>query len=138
VDLRPYPLVLDAAEDITRGGATISWSGDVDADVSHLELWLAEDASTVSIRLAPDAVRTDVLLRPSTSYRAWIVAIDAAGQATPSNEIAFLSAAAPADNGLGPVGASQAEGPTWVVVAIAILVGVLGYAVGFLRGRKSE
>jgi hypothetical protein len=138
VDLRPHPLVLDAAEDITHGGATISWSGDVDADVSHLELWLAEDASTVSVRLAPGAVRTDVLLRPSTSYRAWIVAVDAAGQATPSNEIAFMSAAAPADNGLGPVGASGAEGLTWVVVTVAILVGVLGYAVGFLRGRKGD
>jgi hypothetical protein len=138
VDLRPHPFVLNAADAITHGGATISWSGDVDADVSHLELWLAEDAGNVSVHLARDAVQTDVLLRPSTSYRAWIVTVDAAGQATPSNEIAFTSAATPAGTGLAPGGASGAEGLTWVVVAIAILVGLLGYAAGFLRGRKGD
>lgn len=136
VDLWPHPLVLHDAEEIGSDSATLSWSGAVDGDVDHLELWLVEDSRNVSIRLAPDATQTSVPLRPSTPYRAWIVSVDSADQETASNGVAFESAASTIT---GPaVGPSGAESLAWALVAVAALLGVVGYAVGRLRGRKDE
>jgi hypothetical protein len=135
VDLRPHPVVLAPAEDIRHDRATLSWSGSVDADVDHLELWLSEERSDMMVRLPASASTSDVLLRPATAYRAWVVAVDASGQRTSSNEVAFESAAAPA--ALGPAG-SLASDLAWTLVALAIFAAFGGYAVGFIRRRKGD
>ena len=137
VDLRPHGLVLGPAEDIRSDGATISWSGTVDADVDHLELWLVDPSGNVTVHLAPTVTRVDVLLRPLTAYQAWIVAVDRAGQATSSNRIAFESLASPVDGG-SSVGGLGTSAFAWTMVALAVLAGIVGYAIGFLRGRKRE
>jgi hypothetical protein len=138
VDLRPHALVLAAAESIGHDRATIVWSGFVDPDVDHLELWLSDGTHNVTVRLPSTAVRTDVLLRPATPYQAWIVAVDSSGQENPSNGIAFDSAAAPGETGSTPLGGLGSPAFAWSMIAVSILLGVIGYALGFLRGRKSE
>lgn len=137
VDLRPHALVLGPAEGTRSDGATLSWSGTVDVDVHHLELWLVDASGNVTVRLSLTATRANVILRPSTAYQAWIVPIDRAGQATPSNRIAFESLAAPVDGG-SSVGGLGTSAFTWTMVALAVLAGIVGYAVGFLRGRRGE
>lgn len=138
VDLRPHALVLAPAEGIRHDQATLTWNGALDADVDHLELWLSDATHNVSVRVAATEVRTDVLLRPATHYRAWIVAVDSSGQGTESNGVEFDSAGAPEGTGSNSVGGLGSSAFAWTLVAIAILLGIVGYAGGFLRGRKSE
>lgn len=137
VDLRPHALVLAPVEAIRHDQATLTWSGAVDPDVDHLELWLSDGTHHVPVRLAPTAIRTDVLLRPATQYEAWIVAVDSSGQGSPSNRIEFESAKAPGETGPTPLGGLGSSAFAWTMVAVAILLGIVGYAWGFLRGRKS-
>jgi hypothetical protein len=136
VDLKPHALVLGPAEAIRPDGATLSWTGTADSDVDHFELWLSEGQSEGMVRLPASASRSEVLLRPATSYRAWIVSVDASGQGTPSNEIAFESAATPA--AAAPLGSLGGSAFTWTMVALAILAGFVGFAVGLLRGRQRD
>lgn len=136
VDLRPHPLALHAAEGIRHDVATVSWSGASDADIDHLELWLVDGTSNVSMRLAPSSERADVVLRPSTEYRVWIVAVDGAAQATPSNGIAFQSSAAPVDRASPPVESLGGTGGMWSAIGLAIVAGVVGYALGIVRRKK--
>jgi hypothetical protein len=136
VDLRPHARVLAPAEGIRSDRASLSWTGTTDSDVDHLELWLSDGPSEGMVRLPPSASRFEVLLRPSTSYRAWIVSVDASGQGSPSNEIVFESAEAPA--AAAPVGSLGGNAFTWTLVALAIFVGLIGYAAGTLHGRKRD
>jgi len=138
VDLRPHPLVLEPAEGIRHDRATLTWIGAVDPDVDHLELWLSDGARNVTVRLAPTTVRTDVLLRPATQYQVWIVIVDSSGQGSPSNGIAFESAAPPGETASTPLGGLGSSALAWTMLVVAILLGIVGYAWGFLRGRKSE
>jgi hypothetical protein len=136
VDLRPHALVLAPAEGIRPDRATLSWSGSTDSDVDHLELWLSDGRSEGMVRLPTSASKADVLLRPATSYRAWIVSVDSSGQGTPSNEVAFESAKAPAT--AAPLASVRGDAVTWALVALAILAAFVGYGVGSLRRRKSD
>src|SRR5205823_3195314 len=113
-----------------------SWTGTADSDVDHLELWLSDGQSDGMVRLPASASRSEVLLRPATSYRAWIVSVDASGQGTPSNEITFESAGTPAAT--APVGFLGGSAFTWTMVALAILAAFVGFAVGLLRRRKGD
>jgi hypothetical protein len=136
VDLKPHALVLAPAEGIRPDGATLSWTGTADPDVDHLELWLSDGQSEGMVRLPASASRSEVLLRPATSYRAWIVSVDVSGQGTPSNEIAFESAGTPTS--VAPVGSLGSNAFTWTMVALAILATFVGFAVGLLRGRQRD
>lgn len=138
MDLRPHPLALDPADGIRHDRATVSWSGAIDADVDHLELWLTDGTSNVSLRLAPTAPAAEVLVRPSTSYRAWIVAVDRSGQGTPSNGLQFESASAPTGGNPSAVGPLTAAPLTWTLIALVGLAGVMGYAFGAFRNRKRD
>lgn len=136
VDLRPHALVLSPPEAIRHDAATITWTGAVDSDTDHLELWLADGEHNVSVRLPPTAIEADVLLRPSTAYQAWIVAVDGGGQTTPSNGIRFDSAAAP--TGGTPTSVQSLASPilTWTLIGMAILAGIVGYGLGFRKRRE--
>jgi len=138
VDLQPHALVLAPAAAIRHDQATFTWKGAVDSDVDHLELWLSDGTHNMTVWLAPNSVGTDVLLRPATSYQAWIVAVDSSGQGNPSNGITFESAAAPGETGSTPLGGLASPAFAWTIAAVAILLGVVGYAWGSIRGRKSE
>lgn len=138
VDLRPHGLALAAAGSVRHDRATLSWSGTVDEDVDHLELWLSDGAHNVSARLGVADTQTDVLLRSATSYQAWIVAVDRSGQATPSNGIAFESLSALGETGSSPLGGLSSPAFGGVMVVVAILVAIMGYTWGFARGRKRE
>lgn len=136
VDLRPHALILAPAEGIRPDGATLSWSGTTDSDVDHLELWLSDGQSDMIVRLPTSAAKSDVLLRPATSYRAWIVTVDASGQGTPSNEISFETTGAPASS--TPVASLGGSALTWTLVVVAILLAIIGYAAGSVRKRKGD
>jgi hypothetical protein len=136
VDLRPGPLVLAPAEDIRHDRATLSWRGSVESDVDRLELWLSDGRSEGMVRLPASASTSEVLLRPTTAYRAWIVSVDSSGQGTPSNEIAFESTAAPAD--APPLASLGGQALTGTLVALAIGLALVGYALGVRRGKKAR
>lgn len=138
VDLRPHALALAPAEGIRHDQATMTWSGLVETDLDHLELWLSDGTNNVVVHLAPAAVRADVLIRPATEYRAWIVAVDSSGQGNPSNEITFTSPAAPGASGSDPLEGLGSSAFGWMMVVVAALLGIAGYVAGSLRGRKSR
>lgn len=134
VDLRPHALLLNAPTAVSYDRATFGWTGTVDSDVDHLELRLTGPSTDVSYVLPATAVRAEVLLRPSTQYVVRIVAIDQAGQAASSEAVEFDSAGAPAP----AVIAQGSPAIMWTLVALAVLLGIVGYATGFLRGGKGD
>jgi hypothetical protein len=51
VDLLPHQLTLGPARDVTYQGATLNWTGTIDSDMDHLELWVAGGGTNVSYRI---------------------------------------------------------------------------------------
>ncbi len=142
VDLLPHRLTLGPARDVTYQGATLNWTGTVDSDVDHLELWVAGGGTNLSYRVADRVVSSmSVPLRASTDYRAWIVAEDASGQAVASPVVGFRTLAVPA-----PTGTTPSPPPVYtetqaniVVVGtfafVAVLAALVAYGFGRTRGR---
>lgn len=144
VDLVPHVLSLGTPEDVTHANATLTWSGTVDADVDHLELWVVGGGWNVSYRVDDPAVqRLTISVVPSTAYRVWLRAVDGSGQASTSAAGDFVSASAPPPddgNADGGNGLSPASGDalTIALVALAVLAALVGYGVGLLRGRRRD
>lgn len=137
VDLIPHPLALGSPRDITDSGATLNWTGSVDADVNHLELWVTDGTLNVSYRIAnPHTAKMTVPLKADTSYTAWIVAVDGAGQSSSSAAITFRTASAPTPPPSVDV-VSQANGVlVGTVAAIAAFLVFIAFLLGEVRGRK--
>lgn len=139
VDLLPHRLSLGSARSITYAGASLNWTGTVDADVGHLELWLADQGENVSYRIEdPHATAMNVILRPTTTYTAWIVAVDGSGQETVSRSISFRTLAVPPP--ASPPSPTYTESQANLVVVatflfIAFLAAAVAYGFGRVRGR---
>lgn len=141
VDLLPHPLRIGPAQDVTYRGAALNWTGTIDADMDHLELWVTDGSANVSYRIT-DRVASSmaVPLRAETSYTAWIVAVDGGGQATASNVITFRTLATPSPeptpNPTPTYTESQANAIVVVTFAfIALLAALVAYGFGRMRGR---
>ncbi len=138
VDLLPHPLTLGPARDITHEGANLNWTGTVDADMDHLELWVTDGTTNASYRITDRVVSSmDVALRPSTTYRSWVVQVDAGGQRTSSNVVTFQTLAAPA-----PAETPPPTPPVYtenqanlVVILTFLFIAVLGSLVAYGFGR---
>jgi hypothetical protein len=138
VDLLPHPLALGPATQVTYAGARLSWTGTVEPDEDHLELWIASGQGNVSYGIEdPHTTGLNVDLRAATTYTARIVAVDHAGQESISPAITFRTLSAPP--------AEPSPAPTYtesqanlVVTAtflfIALLAALVGYGFGRLRG----
>ena len=138
VDLRPHALRLDVPAGVAFDRATLSWSGIVDSDIDHLELWLTDGAADVSYRLAAAATAAEVTLRPSTHYDARIVSVDGSGQRAVSPAVGFDTPAGPGSGAAPGVEAQGSAVFAWTMVTLAGLSGVVGFAWGFLRGRRTD
>jgi len=139
VDLIPHPLLLGTPTQVTSSGATLNWTGTVDPDVDHLELWITDGTLNVSYRIAaPQASRLVVPLLADTSYRAWVVAVDGAGQSSSSGIVAFRTAPTPSATPTSPTDVvSQANGVVvGTVAAAAALLVFIAFLLGEVRGRK--
>jgi len=144
VDLLPSPLALGDPEDVTHEGATLRWSGTADADVDHLEVWVAGGGLNASYRL-PDlrASSLRVPLRAEVRYLAWVVVVDRAGQASASNVVAFTTPAAPAPEVPPPPSQESLEARAnaaivGTVVVLAIVAVIVAFALGEIRGRSKR
>ncbi len=139
VDLVPHPLTLGPATRITYGGASLNWTGAVDGDVDHLELWLTTEHTNVSYRIEePRSSSLRVDLQPVTTYTAYIVAVDGSGQETVSAPVTFrtLTVPAPSTPTLPAYTESQANlVVTGTFLFIALLAALIAYGFGRVRGR---
>jgi hypothetical protein len=133
VDMRPSPLALAGPEDLTHDGATFRWNGTLASDVDHLELGL-DDGSGATLYVVWDRAEPSirVTLRPETTYRAWLVVVDRAGQETASDPIEFHTLEPPS-NGVSV----QASGPDGgLLLVVAGLVAIVAFAAGRLSRRR--
>ncbi len=141
VDLVPHPLVLGPASQITSAGAVLNWTGSVDADVDHLELWITDGTLNLSYRIAdPNATSLALPLESETDYRAWIVVVDRSGQSSSSSVVSLRTAAPPSSNPQAPTDVvSQANGVLvgTIAAAAAILV-FIAFLLGEIRGRRKS
>ncbi len=139
VDLLPHALVLGPATSITYGGASLNWTGTVDSDVDHLELWIVDQATNVSYRIEdPGANALNVALRPATDYTAWVIAVDASGQETVSPGISFRTLTVPPPAAPPPPTYTESQANVVVVATflfIALLAALVAYGFGRVRGR---
>ena len=141
VDLLPHPLALGSARDLTDQGANLNWTGTIDADFDHLELWVTDGATNVSYRIADRvASSVSVPLRAETTYHAWIVAADRGGQETVSNGITFRTLATPPPEPAPSPPRTYTEDQANVIViltfaSIAVLACLVGYGLGRTRGQ---
>lgn len=143
VDLLPHPLTLGPAHAITYKAASLNWTGTVDSDLDHLELWVTDGTTNVSYRITDRVASSmDLPLRPETTYHAWIVQVDGSGQRMTSNVITFTTLATPAP----PADTTPPETPIYtenqanlVVILtfafIATLGSLVAYGFGRTRGR---
>ena len=144
VDLVPRALQLVGVEAITHEAATVTWSGVVDADVIRLELLVEGGGWNVTYRIEdPSSASLRISVIPETAYVVRIVVVDEAGQRSTSSALAFTSLEAPevppTDGETdGTVSGRQVDAMIGVLVALAALAAVVGYGIGFLRGRRSE
>ncbi len=139
VDLLPHPLVLGAASDVTSTGAVLNWTGSVDPDVDHLDLWVTDGTLNRSYRIAdPATSRLRIPLEADTAYRAWIVAVDRSGQSSASAVVSFRTLAAPPVNPELPSNVvAQANGVVvGTVAAAAALLVFIAFLLGEIRGRR--
>jgi hypothetical protein len=133
VDLKPPAVSMLSPVDVSSDGATFRWSGPIPADADCLEVWLSEPDLTVSYPIDdPTTSEFRARLRPGTSYEAWIVVVDRAGQSRPSNVIAFESPTGPSA-GVEPSGIPSLP---WALLAVGVVVAVV-VAAG-LRTRKAN
>ncbi len=141
VDLLPHPLLLGPARDITYQGASLNWTGTVDADMDHLELWVTDGTMNLSYRLTDRVTSSFALpLGAQKTYHAGIVAVDRGGQRTASNVVTFTTLAAPAPEPTPTPAPVYTENQANLVVVltfafIALLAGLVAYGFGRTRGR---
>ena len=139
VDLLPHPLTLGPATQVTYAAATLNWTGLVDADADHLELWIAAGSTNISYRVAdPHATSLSVDLRASTTYAARIVAVDRSGQRTVSPDITFRTLAVPSPAPAAPPTTTESQANLIVVgtfLFITVLAALVAYGFGRVRGR---
>ncbi len=142
VDLLPHLLVLGPARDVTYQGATLNWTGTVDSDMDHLELWVAGGGTNVSYWIADRvASAMTVPLKADTDYRAWIVAADESGQTVTSPVVSFRTLAVPQPPGTTtptPPTYTEAQANLVVILTfafIAVLAALVAYGFGRTRGR---
>lgn len=139
VDLVPHPLSLGPATGVTSAAATLNWTGTVDSDVDHLELWLTSSGTNISYRIGnPHLTALSVDLKPATAYTARIVAVDGSNQETVSGTVSFRTLIAPSPS--PPPGPTYTESQANLVVAgtflfIALLAALVAYGFGRVRGR---
>ena len=142
VDLLPHPLVLGPARDVTYQGATLNWTGTVDSDMDHLEIWVTDGTTNVSYRITDRvASAMSVPLRADTTYSVWVVVVDRSDQASWSGGVTFHTLTVPP-----PTPPPTTTPPTYtesqanvIVVGtfafIAILGTLVAYGFGRTRGR---
>ncbi len=138
VDLLPHPLVLGPAQDVTYEGATLNWTGTVDRDVEHMELWVAGGATNVSYRITDRVTSAmSVPLRADTEYRAWIVTVDDSGQQSVSAGVTFHTLTVPPAPEPTPTPAPvyTESRANVIVVATVVLIALLAVAVAYGFGR---
>lgn len=142
VDLLPHPLLVGPAQDVTDQGASLNWTGTVEADMDHLEVWVTDGATNVSYRITDRVASSlQVRLRAETTYAAGIAAVDHGGQATPSNVISFRTLATPPPAEPAPTPTpTYTEGQANLIVVltfsfIALLAALAAYGFGRTRGR---
>ncbi len=141
VDLLPHPLRLGPATDVTHEGASLNWTGVIDPDTDHLELWVTDGSTNVSYRITDRVVSSMSLpLRPQTTYHAWLVTVDRGGQASVSNGVTFTTLAAPAPTPEPtPTPTYTEEQANLIVVltfaSIALLAALVAYGFGRTRGK---
>jgi hypothetical protein len=143
MDLLPHPLTLGPARGVTYQGATLNWTGTIDSDMDHLELWVEGGGTNVSYRITDRvASAMTVPLKADTAYRSWIVAVDGSGQSVASPVVNFRTLSVPP----APPSTTPAPPPTYteaqanlIVVGtfgfIAVLAGLVAYGFGRTRGR---
>ena len=143
IDPLPHPLKLGPARDVTYQGASLNWTGTVDGDLDHMELWVTDGTTNVSYRIT-DRVTSGmaVPLRAATTYRAWIIAADQGGQETTSSVITFRTLAAPPPPDTTPTTNpptyTEAQANLIVVLTfagIAVLTALVAYGFGKTRGK---
>lgn len=134
VDLLPAPRQLLTPEDITSGGVTLRWTGIPEDDLDHLELWIDDGRAKVVWMIEdPQALFVRVDARPGSSYSAWVVAVDEAGQSSGSNVVVFQTPAGSTDDGVQ----LSAEPTPWTVLITTILAAaVAAFVVGWFFGRR--
>ncbi len=142
IDRLPHPLTMGPAQGITYKGASLNWTGTVDSDLDHLELWVTDGTTNVSYRITDRVASSmDVPLGPDTPYRAWIVQVDLGGQRTASNVIVFhtLATPPPSEPTPAPTPVYTENQANLVVVLTFVFIAVLGslvaYGFGRTRGR---
>lgn len=142
VDRLPHPLTIGPARAITDTAAGFNWTGTVDADLDHLELWVTDGTTNVSYRVTDRVASSmDVPLQPETTYHAWVVQVDAGGQRTTSNVITFRTLSTPAPPDTTPTQPpvyTESQANLVVVLTfafIAILGSLVAYGFGRIRGR---
>ncbi len=142
VDRLPHPLTIGPAQGITSKGASLNWTGTVDSDMEHLELWVTDGTTNLSFRITDRVASSmDVPLRSETTYHAWIVQVDGGGQRTTSNVISFRTLATPPPSEPTPTPTPvYTENQANLVVVltfafIAILGSLVAYGFGRTRGR---
>lgn len=142
VDLLPHALTIGPARDVTYRGASLNWTGVVDSDMDHLELWVEDGTTNVSYRIT-DRVASSlaVPLQAETTYHAGIIAVDQGGQATASNAITFRTLAIPPPEEPAPTlppTYTEAQANAIVVgtfACITLLAALVAYGFGRTRGR---
>lgn len=142
VDLLPHPLTLGPARDITYQGAGLNWTGIVDPDFDHMELWVTDGTANASYRITDRVASSMAMpLRAETTYRAGIISVDQGGQETASNVVTFRTLATPPPSDLTPTPPpTYTEAQANVIVVgtfafIALLAGLVAYGFGRTRGR---
>jgi len=132
VDLRPHTLTLVGPMELSDDRATFTWTGIVDSDVDHLELWLTDGRTNVSYRLPANATDVEVTLWRSTHYEARIVSVDGSSQMSPSDAIAFDTPSA----GIQIQDDLTSPALSWSMMAVALVAGGIGFRWGAVRARK--
>ncbi len=142
VDRLPHPLTIGPAQGITDQAASLNWTGTVDSDMEHLELWVTDGTTNVSYRITDRVASSmDVGLRADTAYLAWIVQVDLGGQRTTSNVIAFHTLATPPapEPTPTPTPVYTENQANLVIVLTFVFIALLGslvaYGFGRTRGR---
>lgn len=143
VDLLPHRLTLGPAHDVSDHAATLNWTGTIDSDMDHLELWVDGGGLNVSYRITDRVTSAmTVPLKANTDYRSWIVVVDESGQAVASPVVSYRTLTAP----VSPPSTTPTPPPTYteaqanlIVIGtfafIAVLAALVAYGFGRTRGR---
>lgn len=143
VDLLPHRLTLGPAHDVSYQAATLNWTGTIDSDMDHLELWVDGGGSNVSYRITDRVTSAmTVPLKANTDYRSWIVVVDESGQSVSSPVVSYRTLTTPVSSTpttpTPPPTYTEAQANLIVVGTfgfIAVLAALVAYGFGRTRGR---